>query len=164
MAFSLAAGVQWNYAKEIFYDDQGRPVPNADGSLRTLGHIPSIKVFRLDGYDSIRGFTDEEVNRLLSGKNINELRIQDRVYFTSLKIEPRYYPQDHVAFGIFFDAGGLFVRHYKPLKLRTSVGFGLKFLTPVGTLDFDYGVKLKRHTFEGEREKIGRFHLSVGYF
>ena len=165
LALSLVGGVQWNWAKEWIYDDEGNIVQNEDGSLRTVGHIPSIKVFRLDGIDAVRGFSYEEINRTYSGEDISELRIQDRAYFTNIKLEPRYYWQDSLAMGIFLDAGGLSVNHYKPLKLRTAAGLSLKILTLVGTLDFDYGIKLhRRHLASGVREKFGRFHLSIGHF
>ena len=41
----------------------------------------------------------------------------------------------------------------------------MKLLTPVGSLDFDYGVKLKRQIKpNGDNEQFGRFHLSIGFF
>jgi outer membrane protein insertion porin family len=59
----------------------------------------------------------------------------------------------------------VFVNQFKPLDLRTSVGLTMKLLTPVGSLDFDFGVKLKRNIGpDNERESFGRFHLSIGYF
>jgi hydrogenase-4 component E len=48
-----------------------------------------------------------------------------------------------VELGIFFDAGRVSVNEFIPFNLRTSVGAGFKFLTPVGSLDFDYGIKFK---------------------
>ena len=67
--------------------------------------------------------------------------------------------------GVFFDAGRVFVDEFKPFDLRSSVGAGLKFLTPVGSLDFDYGVKLQRRTYpDKKRDSVGRFHLSIGFF
>ena len=165
LALSLVTGAQWNWAKERSYDSRGNIVRNEDGSLRTVGHIPTIKVFRLDGIDGVRGFAYEEINRTYSGEDISELRIQDKAYFTNIKLEPRYYWQDSVAMGIFLDSGSLSVNHYKPLKLRSAAGVSLKILTLVGTLDFDYGIKLQRRRIaSGEREKFGRFHLSIGHF
>ena len=165
MALSLVLGLQWNWAREWLRDGEGNIVLNSEGTRRTVGHIPSIKVFRLDGIDSVRGFSYEEINRTYSGEDISELRIQDRAYFTNIKLEPRYYWQDSLAMGLFLDAGGLSVGHYWPLKLRSAMGVSLKILTLVGTLDFDYGIKLhRRRLASGEREKFGRFHLSIGHF
>jgi len=41
----------------------------------------------------------------------------------------------------------------------------LKLLTPVGGLNFDYGIKTSRHDdAEGNKESFGRFNLSIGFF
>ena len=49
--------------------------------------------------------------------------------------------------------------------MRFGAGVGVKLLTPVGSLDFDYGVKLKRKVFSSsQKEEFGRFHLSIGFF
>lgn len=158
LALSLAAGMQRNYA------DQPNGL-NSDGTTRTRGYIPSIKVFRLDGFDIVRGYADNEINKLDDGQDITTQRVQGKAFFANLKFEPRYYVNDTFVIGPFFDAGRLFVDTFRPLDLRTSAGLTFKFLTPVGTLDFDYGVKLRRDRFPGgNRESFGRFHLSIGYF
>lgn len=164
-ALSLAAGYQKNNNQNVLTDANGNTVFNDDGSVRTVGFIPSIKTFRLDGVDAVRGFGDSEINRLENGVAISDLRSQSEVYFSSFKFEPRYLFNDTMALGVFLDAGSLFVNHYKPLDLRTSVGLSFKFLTPVGSLDFNYGVKTQRKDLaDGGQESFGRFHLSIGYF
>lgn len=158
LALSAAAGMQQNYANS----PNGL---NTDGSIRTRGYIPSIKVFRLDGFDIVRGYADNEINKLDNGEDITTQRVQGKAFFANLKFEPRYYVNDTFVVGPFLDAGRLFVETFRPADLRTSAGLTLKFLTPVGTLDFDYGVKLRRERFSGgNRESFGRFHLSIGYF
>ena len=165
LALSINGGYQVNYADKVQLNDRGTPEVNEDGSSRTVGYIPSIKVFRLDGFDSLRGFSDAEANRLINGRDINELRIQDSAYFTNVKLEPRYYLNDSVVLGGFLDAGSLYVNSFRPLDFRSSVGASLKFLTPVGTLDFDYGIKTRRkYLGDGNRENFGRFHLFIGFF
>lgn len=144
-ATSLSVGFEKNYAEGVY--------------------IPSIKVFRLDGFDEIRGFDDSEINRLIDGSSISKVVVSDKAYFVAFKFEPRYNITDNVQFDVFFDAGRVFVNEFQPLNLRTSVGAGIKFITPVGSLDFDYGVKLKRERYpDGIRDAVGRFHLSIGFF
>lgn len=165
LAFSLALGYEKNFAVDVLKDSGGNVLLNSNGVPRTQGYIPSIKVFRLDGYDEIRGFDESEINRLRTGQPIGDVVVQDEAYFTAFKFEPRYNLSDLVQVGIFFDAGRVFVNEFKPLDLRTSVGAGLKFLTPVGSLDFDYGFKLKRRTYpDNSRDSVGRFLLSIGFF
>jgi outer membrane protein insertion porin family len=165
LALSLAMGYQKNFAEEILKDSNGQDRLNENGEPKTRGYIPSIKVFRLDGYDEIRGYDEGEINRLLDGTPIGQVIVQREAYFTALKFEPRYNLTDNVKLGIFFDAGRVFVSDFEPMKLRTSVGAGFKYVTPVGSLDFDYGVKLQRRTYPDKvRDSVGRFHLSIGFF
>jgi outer membrane protein insertion porin family len=133
--------------------------------------MPNTKVFRLNGIDMMRGFRDDEINRIDSlpdRPDIAALNIEDRAYFDNIKIEPRFFIGDSFMFGPFFDAGSLFVNHFKPLSLRTSVGLSFKIITPVGPIDFGYGLKLKRKLIKdgtGEHwETPGAFTLSIGSF
>ena len=146
-------------------DSDGNVIYNANGNVKTTGYIPGIKIFRLEGIDGIRGFSDEEINRVESGADISDIIIQDKAYFINCKFESRYTFGDNLIFALFFDAGRVYVEHLKPLKLRTSIGGSFKFLTPVGTLDLDYGIKLSREiNASGQRERFGRFHLTIGSF
>lgn len=165
IALSLAAGYQKNFAEEILKDSNGNVIINANGLPKTRGYIPSIKVFRLDGYDEIRGYDESEINRLMDGTEIDDVIVQKEAYFTALKFEPRYSLTDTVKLGVFFDAGRVFVNDFQPMKLRTSVGAGVKYVTPVGSLDLDYGFKLQRKTYANtSRDSVGRLHLSIGFF
>ena len=154
LALSLSGGYQINQP----YKTPSRPGASA-------GYIPSIKIFRLEGYDILRGFAHSEANRLADGQNINEVQVKNAAYFANFKFEPRRYISDSVILGLFFDSGGLFLDSFQPLKMRSSMGVSFKFLTPVGTLDFDYGIKLRRKTWpDGTRDGFGRFHMSIGLF
>ena len=164
LALSIAGGIQENLATKKIKDDSGNPI-EVDGKQQSEGYIPSIKVFRLTGTDIVRGFSDEEINRLVDGSDIGDKRIQTRAYMTNIKIEPRYFINDTFITGVFFDAGRVFVDDWDLGELRQSAGITFKILTPVGTLDFDYGIKLlrKRNT-DGSLESPGRFHVSIGFF
>lgn len=165
LALSIAAGYQKNFSEDVLQDSNGNVILNSNGQPKTRGYIPSIKVFRLDGYDEIRGYDEGEINRLIDGTPIGEVIVQREAYFTALKFEPRYNLTDAIKIGVFFDAGRVYVDDFQPMKLRTSVGAGLKYVTPVGSLDFDYGIKLQRKTYSNQqRDSMGRFHLSIGFF
>ena len=146
-------------------DADGNVLRYDDGTIVTTGYIPSIRVFRLDAQDTVRGFTDSEINKLDTGEDIGEVIVNDRVYFSVLKTELRYSINDSLRTGIFFDAGSIKVNSFTPTKLRTSTGITTKFVTPVGSLDLDFGVKTRRKRFsEGLREEFGRLHFSIGFF
>ena len=165
-AFSISFGFQKNLATNIYFGPDGNPsVDDEDGKYKLMGFIPSIKVFSLSGVDSVRGFSLNEINRLESGKNIGEVILRDKAYFSNVKFEPRYYFNDRFAASVFVDGGRLYVGEFKPSTMRFGAGFGAKLLTPVGSLDFDYGFKVNRKDLSnGQREELGRFHLSIGFF
>jgi outer membrane protein insertion porin family len=158
LASSVTVGQEKNLASDTLDD--------ANNNRKTRGYIPGVKVFRLQGVDNVRGFSDNEINNVESiNKDIGEILIEDTAYFVNTKIEPRYYMNDSSIIGLFFDAGRIFVNHFKPTKLRTSVGLSYKVLTPVGTLDFDYGMKIKRERNAADQEEtFGRFQLAIGFF
>lgn len=153
LASSLTFGIQENYAVET----------NDAGS--TVGYIPGIKVFRLSGVDNVRGYEDDEINTISSGEDISEVEVNLRAYMANIKIEPRYFLSDTSQIGLFYDAGRIFVGEFDETQLRSSVGLSFKYVTPVGTLDFDYGIKLlRKRDNSGNLESPGRLHVSIGFF
>lgn len=156
VAISLVGGIQENLAKEKI---------TVNGVEQTAGYIPNIKVFRLTGMDIVRGFTDEEMNKTPDGTDISDIRIDNKAYLANFKLEPRYFINDSLMAGVFYDAGRVFVNTVELGELRDSVGVTFKIITPVGTLDFDYGIKLlRKKNADGSLEDPGRFHVSIGFF
>jgi outer membrane protein insertion porin family len=156
VAISLVGGLQENLAKSK---------QTVNGVEQTEGYIPNIKVFRLTGMDIVRGFTDEEMNKLPNGGDISDERIANKAYLANFKLEPRYFINDSLMAGVFYDAGRVFVDTVDFGELRDSVGVTFKIITPVGTLDFDYGIKLlRKKSLNGSLEDPGRFHVSIGFF
>jgi outer membrane protein insertion porin family len=153
LAMSLAAGYQKNLATD----------KKSDGT--TAGYIPNIKVFRLSGMDIVRGFEDDEINRLVTQQDISEARVEQKAYMANIKIEPRFFLSDATMLGVFYDAGRVYVDSYDLSQLRSSAGISFKYLTPVGSLDFDYGIKLlRKRDDDGKLESPGRLHVSIGFF
>ncbi len=159
-----SVGVEKNLARDVKRGTSGETLYDESGDVETNGYIPSVKVFRINGLDQIRGFSDTESNMLSSGEDISDITIRDRAYFSNFKIEQRYRLDDSTALGLFFDGGRVFVGHFAPFDVRTSVGLSYKYITPVGSLNFEYGVKLKRQVNDAARESVGRFHLTIGSF
>lgn len=166
--FYIPMGPSWSLALAASYGYQENldksTYQSGDKSV-SRGVIPSIKVFRLDGIDTVRGYADNEINRLEDKRDISETVIDNKAYFLNFKFEPRYNINDNMVIGPFFDAGRVYKDTIRLGALRSSVGITYKYLTPVGSLDFDYGVKTTKETdISGNQEKFGRFHLSIGFF
>ncbi len=167
LAISAVVGVQKNLSNESVKDANGNVVNDPDNNNRPLtrGYIPNIKVFRLTGMDIVRGYSDEEINRLPNGNDITEEKITNKAYIANFKVEPRFFINDALMAGVFFDAGRVYRDSMNLGELRSSVGLTFKVLTPVGTLDFDYGIKtLRERNKDGSLEDPGRFHVSIGFF
>lgn len=154
LALSTAFGIQENRATK----------KDSDGT--TEGYIPGLKVFRLSGADIVRGYEDNEINRLFStNDDISKEEVNKRAYMVNVKFEPRLYLSDSTIVGVFYDAGRVFVDKFEQDELRSSVGFTFKYLTPVGSLDFDYGIKLlRKRDSDGTLDSPGRLHVSIGFF
>ena len=59
----------------------------------------------------------------------------------------------------FVDTGNLYDKDkFDPTRLRTGVGAGIRFVTPLGPLALDYGFKLDRKP----GDKSGAIHFNVG--
>ncbi len=164
IAISMVGGLQENLAKGLVRDSNGNPEV-IDGQKQTQGIIPTFKLFRLTGMDIVRGFSDEEINKLNDRRDISQARVQDKAYLANFKLEPRFFVNDSLMAGVFLDAGRVFVDSMDLGELRSSTGVTFKILTPVGTLDFDYGIKLlRKKNANGTLEDPGRFHVSIGFF
>lgn len=145
-ATSLTLGLQENLAQQ--------------GSF-----IPNIKVFRLAGTEIVRGFSFDEINRLKDGSEISDSLVTDKAYMTNIKLEPRFFINDSMMWGVFLDAGRIQVGEYDATDLRTSAGLSFRYVTPVGAFSIDYGIKLLRKDYaDGTVESPGRLHINIGFF
>ncbi len=160
LATSIAMGYEHNFADEVIKDSSGNPVLDVDGKPKTSGYIPPLKVFRLIGRDYLRGYSDLESGRLSDNTFINDAVVRGDAFFFNFRIEPRYYIGDYSAIAVFFDAGRVFVDKIEDFELLKSVGLSFKLYTPIGSLDFDYGIKLDRVG----GDSFGRFHITIGQF
>ncbi|MBW2011566.1 MAG: BamA/TamA family outer membrane protein [Deltaproteobacteria bacterium] len=62
---------------------------------------------------------------------------------------------------LFYDVGSL-TDNFGEMdseNLRSSIGAGLRYITPIGPIGFLYGTKLDRK----QGESSGRLHFSIGY-
>ncbi|MGE4231949.1 MAG: BamA/TamA family outer membrane protein [Bacteriovoracia bacterium] len=115
--------------------------------------IPLIKLFRLGGYNTIRGFAEDTIN-------VDTTSIKGSLTFVNIRTQIELPFIGDLRLAPFLDAGNLFIdnafRGYP--FLRAGAGAGLHYMTPVGPINLDLGFKLNQIG----NESPSQFHFSVG--
>ena len=64
----------------------------------------------------------------------------------------------------FLDAGNIFARtsDIDVTAVRSAVGFGVRYISPLGPIRVDLGFKLHREVIAGAREGLTAFVISLG--
>jgi len=135
--------------------------------------IPFIHRYRAGGINSVRGFNWFSLGpsiRAVSSDDPN--RADDRIiiggiqtWVNNIELEAPVIQQAGVSAVVFFDAGNTFGDPWNqgglsPFGLRTAIGAGVRWRSPIGPLRFEYGIPLK--PFPEERKSV--FDFSIGSF
>jgi outer membrane protein assembly factor BamA len=126
----------------------------ADGSNDLRIAIPLIKQFALGGPGSIRGFRVQEIN-------VQDFAIQGTLFYTNYRSQIDFPIAGSLYISPFLDGGNLLKdvtggQYFN--DLRWAAGVGLRYATPIGPVNFDWGFKLRPKTGEDP----WRFHFTVG--
>jgi len=118
-------------------------------------YVPSDELFYLGGTASVRGYEENMLFTSTAGESQTGINSFDG----SIEIRPVI--TGNIEVPLFLDLGSLgFSSGFGDMKSpKTSVGSGIRFLTPIGPIGMVYGVKLNRR----ENETPGAFHFSIGY-
>jgi outer membrane protein insertion porin family len=112
------------------------------------GELPAYEKFYLGGIDSLRGFTFADVSP-------RDPATGDRVggtKFLQFNLEYRFPMPFIKQYGItgvtFFDAGNVYGTFPTPPFLRTSVGLGIRWYSPLGPLRIEWGYNINPKPWE----------------
>jgi len=116
--------------------------------------VPTDQLFYLGGTSNIRGY-DENLLRF----DLNSKPLGGRSSVLG-SLEARLDLGKNFELTLFYDVGRVDKIDYDiESAFRSTAGFGLRYITPIGPIGFLYGIKLD--PLEGESH--GRFHFSMGY-
>ncbi len=129
------------------------------------------RLFFLGGYDSFRGlFRDSLLPQDVADaaatnadpRAAARLAVRGGDVFLNPRSELRVPVWGPLETALFVDAGNVWVDpgRIEPWRLRYAAGSGLRAVSPVGTVAFDYGFNLAPRPWEG----LGTFHFSIGLF
>jgi outer membrane protein insertion porin family len=117
--------------------------------------VPDDQLFFLGGTSDVRGFDE---NKLRYDRDGNAVGGRSAV---AGSMEARVDLGHNFELATFYDVGAVGDIYDETISedFRSSVGAGLRYLTPIGPIGLLYGVKLDRKP----GESAGRLHFSIGY-
>lgn len=168
LAMGVRIGLARAYARYVpDLDDRGEPVLDANRQpvLIKVEDIPASERFFAGGDNTLRGF---ETDRLGAPTALDRNGVSNGGNALLLwNTELRFPILPNLGLGgvVFADVGNVFLRvgDMDLGQLRTGIGTGIRWGSPVGPLRIDFGWKVRRHTFlNGEREGRFRAYFAIG--
>lgn len=155
LALGARLGLAAGFASEV-------PDPDDPDTVQVVDDLPASERFFAGGGTTVRGFAQDQLgdddtldaNGFPTGGNAMLL----------LNSELRFPVWGNLGAATFVDVGNVFSRvdTFALGDLRGSVGFGVRYQSPLGPIRADVGFKLDRREFGGERERAAAWHISIG--
>ena len=159
-ATRAAVGLADGFERETqALDEEGNPIP---GPPIVVEDLPASERFFAGGDTTIRGYALDSVG------------VPDTISPTGfptggnsvliLNGELRLPVWRDIGAALFVDGGNVFrrVTQFDVGELRGSVGFGVRYASPIGPVRVDLGFKLDRRTIAGRLEPRTALHFSIG--
>jgi len=156
-ASRVALGLADGFPRDVTATDiEGLPV------TVTVEDLPASERFFAGGDTTIRGFALDTVGAPNTISPSGFPRGGNGLLL--LNGELRLPVWGDVGAALFMDGGNVFdrVTEMDLGELRGSVGFGLRYKSPIGPIRFDVGFKLDRREIGGTLESRRAFHFSIG--
>ena len=169
----LAGRVQLGLARGfertvIEYDENGQPVLGPDGQpvVSVVADLPASERYFAGGSVTVRGFQLDRLgvpeilddNGLSNGGN-GMIVLNGEARLGAGRILNR----EFTVVG-FVDAGNVFRRagDIALTRMRATLGFGVRYDSPLGPLRLDFGFKTDKYLFAKYTESRWEFHFSIG--
>jgi outer membrane protein insertion porin family len=119
------------------------------------------RLFYLGGGHTMRGFPEESLCAVESPPGIC---LNGGSLMVNYKIELLFPIYKELGGAVFSDLGNLWKdpSDFSIIDLRATVGLGIRYSTPIGPLNFDYGIIVNRDESRGD--PFGAVHFSIGTF
>jgi len=144
---------KWTFAtrlkcSNIFSFDEESQVPVSDRLY--LGGASTVRGYQEQLLGPVR-FTEASQKPIAIGGNL--------MFLTNLELR---IPLIWLIWGeVFLDVGNVWERSsdFRFSEIKSTSGAGIAFLTPLGPIRFDYGVKHQPESYESS----GEFHISIAF-
>jgi len=152
-------GFTWQGEHDISYGRFTLSTALRLNRIQTIGSnviVPTNELLFLGGDDTIRGYSEDSLGPVNAAGDAVGAKTR---WIFNQELRFRLYHPFYLA--AFYDMGAL-ADGFDELTwnmTRESYGFGIRYITPVGPLRADYGIKIHRRT----GESFGRFHLTFGF-
>jgi outer membrane protein assembly factor BamA len=156
-ASRIALGLADGFPREVTSTDlEGQPV------TVTVEDLPASERFFAGGDTTIRGFALDTVGAPNTISPSGFPRGGNGLLLVNGELRVPVWGD--VGAAMFIDGGNVFdrVTEMDLSELRGSVGFGVRYKSPIGPIRFDIGFKLDRHEIGGTLEGRRAFHFSIG--
>jgi outer membrane protein insertion porin family len=124
--------------------------------------LPSFERYFMGGPTSLRGFTIQNI-----GPKDSDGNPVGGSQALLLNLEAQYPFTKSLRGFLFYDRGNVYgsgqdlsttAKNFDLTEMRSSIGAGIRFISPFGPLGFAYGIKLDQNS----GESTGEFHFSAG--
>ncbi len=166
LATSARLGMAHGFPRNVVQiDEQGNPVPGPDGSpvMEVALDLPASERFFAGGDTTVRGFALDQLGTPATRDSNGFAQGGNAVLI--LNAELRVPLRGSIGVVGFVDAGNVFARtsDVDLSQLRSTVGFGIRYKSPVGPIRVDIGYKTRRsEVVPGRLESANALHFSLG--